>query len=131
MTVTIGPCSPFFIITDLERSLTHYVDKLAFECRHRAPEEDPFFALVGRAEAQIMLKVTAPGVQPTPNRFVHEWAPWDTFIHVADPDALATEFADRGLAVQGGAVDREDGLRGFEVSDPDGYVIYFGRPISG
>jgi hypothetical protein len=24
--------------------------------------------------------------------------------------------------------DTQDGLRGFEVEDPDGYVLFFGRP---
>ena len=27
-----------------------------------------------------------------------------------------------------GRLDREDGLRGFEVADHDGYVLFFGRP---
>jgi len=27
-----------------------------------------------------------------------------------------------------GAQDTHDGLRGFELKDPDGYVLFFGRP---
>ena len=26
--------------------------------------------------------------------------------------------------------DTHDGLRGFEICDPDGYILFFGRPIA-
>jgi hypothetical protein len=39
-----------------------------------------------------------------------------------DPDALAAAFASRK--------DTHDGLRGFELKDADGYVLFFGRPRS-
>ena len=57
---------------------------------------------------------------------------WDAFVYAPDPDALAVEFADRfaGNEAAFGAPlkDTHDGLRGFEISDPDGYVLFFGRP---
>jgi hypothetical protein len=46
---------------------------------------------------------------------------WDAFVHVADPGALAAELS-ASLA------DTDDGLRGFELVDRDGYVLFFGRP---
>ena len=46
----------------------------------------------------------------------------------ADPDALAAEFAERGVTFSDPLRDTHDGLRGFEISDPDGYVLFFGRP---
>jgi hypothetical protein len=47
---------------------------------------------------------------------------------VPDPDALAAEFADHGAAFGAPLKDTRDGLRGFEIYDPDGYVLFFGRP---
>jgi hypothetical protein len=32
------------------------------------------------------------------------------------------------LIHSGSLKDTDDGLRGFEITDPDGYVLFFGRP---
>jgi uncharacterized glyoxalase superfamily protein PhnB len=53
---------------------------------------------------------------------------WDAYVYAEDPDALAAEFADGGAAFSVPVKDTHDGLRGFEISDPDGYVLFFGRP---
>ena len=124
----VGPCSPFFIVAALPRSLDHYVGRLGFECRFASPDPDPFFAIVGRDSAQILLKVVGEAVPPLPNHQRHDWAPWDAFVFVPDPHALAGELAGRGVAFRQPLGDRDDGLRGFEVEDPDGYVCFFGRP---
>ena len=52
----------------------------------------------------------------------------DAFVYVEDPDALATEFSGRGVDFSTPLKDTSDGLRGFEIRDPDGYVLFFGRP---
>ncbi len=124
----LGPCTPFFIVTSVPRALDHYVGRLGFECRFKAPDPDPFFALVGRGAAQIMLKSFGEEVPPLPNHRRHAWAPWDSFVHVPDPDSLAGELAGRGVAFHRPLGDTDDKLRGFEVADPDGYVCFFGRP---
>ena len=51
-------------------------------------------------------------------------------MYVEDPDGLAAEFASRGLSFHKQITDRHDGVRGFEVADDDGYVLFFGRPIA-
>jgi hypothetical protein len=56
-------------------------------------------------------------------------ARWDAFVVVPDPDALAAELAGRGVEFSEPLRDTEDGLRGFEVEDVDGYLLFFGRPI--
>lgn len=124
----LGPATPFFIISDLADSLAFYTRHLGFEARFQAPQEEPFFAMVGRDATQFMLKVVAQDVGPLPNPTRHPWAPWDAFVHVADPDSLASEFEGRGVVFTRPIGDTEDGLRGFEVADPDGYVLFFGRP---
>ena len=124
--IPIGPCSPFLIVGDVSASLAHYVGKLGFECRFLATENDPFFAIVGRDSAQLFLK--AVDVEPQPNATRHPWARLDAFIYVADPDALAVEFSNRGATFRQPLSDTDEGLRGFEIADPDGYVCFFGRP---
>ena len=130
MTGKIGPCSPFFIVADVPKALDHYVANLGFECRFTSPNPNPFFAIVGRDAAQIMLKAIAGTVPPLPNPQRHEWAPWDAFIHTPNPDALALEFKDRHVLFRRPLGDTDGQLRGFEVEDPDGYVCFFGRPTT-
>ena len=76
----------------------------------------------------IMLKDV--GVDPLPNykRDVKKGvARWDAFVDVADPDALAAEFASRNVEFFEPLKDTDDGLRGFELKDADGYLLFFGR----
>ena len=74
----------------------------------------------------IMLKVV--GVDPLPNYQREPAARWDAYISVPDPDALACEFAWRHVEFPQPLRDTHDGLRGFELEDADGYVLFFGRP---
>ncbi|MEM9173727.1 MAG: VOC family protein [Myxococcota bacterium] len=124
----LGSVSPFFVVTDLAATLRFYEERLGFETRMRAPEKDPFFAIIGHGSVQIHLKFAAPDVVPVPNRTLHAWTPWDAFVYVEDPEALAEAFAVRGATFCAELATRDDGLRGFEVQDPDGYVLFFGRP---
>jgi hypothetical protein len=38
------------------------------------------------------------------------------------------EFSSRNVAFSEPLKDPDDGLRGFDVKDADGYVLFFGRP---
>lgn len=123
--------SPFFIVSDVSRATRFYEDKLGFETRALVPEQEPFFAIVGRDSVQIYLKDVSDdsqAVSPQPNHTRHPWAQWDAFVFLADPDCLAQEFASRGVSFHKAIQDTDDGLRGFEVCDCDGYVLFFGRP---
>ena len=123
----IGAISPCFIVSDVDQTIAFYRDKLGFETRLREPDPDPFFAIIGRDGAQIFVK-SDKDVSPLPNSKRHRFMRWDAFVYVADPDALAAEFADHGAAFSEPLKDTHDGLRGFEICDPDGYVLFFGRP---
>lgn len=121
--------SPFFIVSDVEQSIAFYGGKLGFETRFLAPGQNPFFAIVGRDGVQLFVKADKD-VQPLPNHRRHRYMRWDAFVYVPDPDALAAEFADYGVSFTTPLEDTHDGLRGFEISDPDDYIIFFGRPKS-
>ncbi|MBX2963685.1 MAG: hypothetical protein KF687_14325 [Cyclobacteriaceae bacterium] len=119
---------PFFIVADLKASVSFYVDKLGFEVRHSGPDDEPYWAIVGRDNVSIMLKEIVPDVKPIPNHTRQEWARWDAYIHAADPDKLFAEYRSREITFHHTLRDDEDGLRGFELADQDGYVLFFGRP---
>ena len=120
--------SPSFIVSDVDQTIAFYRDKLGFETRLREPEVGAFFAIIGRDGAQILIK-SDKDVSPLPNSRRHPFMRWDAFVYASDPDALAAEFAEQGAAFSVPLKDTRDGLRGFEISDPDGYVLFFGRPI--
>jgi hypothetical protein len=74
----------------------------------------------------------AVGVEPVPNytRDIKQGvARWDAFVSVPDPDALAAEFASRGVEFFVPLQDTQDGLRGFEIQDAGGYLLFFGQTI--
>jgi catechol 2,3-dioxygenase-like lactoylglutathione lyase family enzyme len=122
--------SPFFIVTHLQTSLSFYTDKLGFEIRFIGPEGDPYFAIVGRDKISIFLKEIIPGINPIPNSTRHEWARWDAFIYAEDPDTLFEEYQSAGITFRRPVTDDDDGLRGFELADADGYVLFFRRVLS-
>jgi len=129
----ISGIAPFFIVKNVPASLAFYRDRLGFDILFQGPSEDDiFFGIVRRDAAMIILKEI--GVDPVPNytRDVKKGiARWDAYLDVPDPDALAAEFSSRNVEFfktlqegEGG----DDGLRGFEIQDVDGYVLFFGHP---
>ena len=96
--------SPFFIVSNVDQTIAFYRDKLGFETRFQQPEQNPFFAIIGRDGAQLFLK-SDPGTPPLPNPKQHPSMRWDAYVDAPDPDALALEF-----------------------TNPNGYVLFFGRP---
>jgi catechol 2,3-dioxygenase-like lactoylglutathione lyase family enzyme len=119
--------SPFFIVSNVDQTIAFYRDKLGFEVRFQQPDRNPFFAIIGRDGAQLFVKAEKD-VSPMPNSKRHPSMRWDAFVYAQNPDALAAEFADRGATFSELLKDTHDGLRGFEITDPDGYVLFFGRP---
>lgn len=122
----IGGVSPFFIVRDVERAFSFYRDRLGFEVSFRNPGDDLFFGIVRRGGAMIFIKDV--GVDPIPNWKREPGARWDAYVYVPDPDALAAEFAERNVEFSQPLQDTHDGLRGFELKDADGHVLFFGRP---
>ena len=124
--------APFFIVRNVPAALAFYRDRLGFDITFQGPSDDDiFFGIVRRGAATIILKDV--GVEPVPNytRDVSKGtARWDAYLQVPDPDALAAEFSSRNVELSRPLMDDSDGLRGFELKDADGYVLFFGRPRS-
>lgn len=128
--VEIGSVSPLFVVRDVPATLAFYRDKLGFEVTFEGPEpNDIFFGIVQRGRAMIMFK--SVGVEPVPN-YTRDVgcgiARWDAFVYVPDPDELAAEFELRSVEFSLPLHNNTDNLRGFEVKDADGYILFFGRP---
>lgn len=116
---------PFFIVRNVSTALAFYRDRLGFEIEYQGPSDDDiFFGIVGRGGASIMLKSVQVG--PLPNHKRHRDARWDAYVHVPDPDALAAEFSSRKVEFSKPLKNTHEGLRGFELEDADGYVLFFG-----
>jgi catechol 2,3-dioxygenase-like lactoylglutathione lyase family enzyme len=128
----VGAAAPLFIVRSVPRTLAFYRDMLGFDVTYEGPEpDDVFFGMVERGAAMLMFK--AVGVEPVPNhtRDVNQGiAKWDAYFHVPDPDALAAEFALRNVEFLTPLGNNSDNLRGFELTDVNGYVLYFGRPLN-
>ena len=131
----ISGISPFLIVTHVPTSLAFYRDQLGFQITFQGPDpDDIFFGIVRRDAAMIILKDI--GVDPVPNytRDIKKGiARWDAYLHVPDPDALAAEFSSRNVEFFRQLNDNDDGgdgLRGFEVKDADGYLLFFGHARS-
>ena len=129
----ISGIAPFFIVKNVPVALSFYHDRLGFDITFQGPSDDDiFFGIVKRGAAMIILKDI--GVDPVPNytRDIKQGiARWDAYLYVPDPDALAAEFLSRNVQffrTLKDSEDGDDGLRGFEVKDADGYILFFGHP---
>ena len=116
---------PFFIVKDLQASISHYTERFGFQVDFQGPADDPYYAGVSRDGIGVMLKAILPDVLPQPNHTRHEWARWDAYVYTLDPDALFGEFTERGASFVKKLSFIDEGLWGFEVTDADGYVIAF------
>ena len=128
----ISSIAPFFIVKNVPAALSFYRDRLGFDITFQGPDpDDIFFGIVRRGAAMIMFKDV--GVDPVPNctrDIKHGIARWDAYLDVPDPDALAAEFSSRNVEFSEPLQDTHDGLRGFEIKDVNGYVLFFGCPLN-
>jgi catechol 2,3-dioxygenase-like lactoylglutathione lyase family enzyme len=120
---TTKAISPFFIVSNVDRTIACYREKLGFETTFQDPDRNPFFAIIRRDGAQLFVKSDGD-VTPLPNAKRHPSMRWDANVYVR----LAAEFIDRGAAFRAPLKDTHDGLRGFERTDPDGYFLFLRRP---
>jgi catechol 2,3-dioxygenase-like lactoylglutathione lyase family enzyme len=128
----INGIAPLFIVKDVPAALAFYRDRLGFDITFQGPEpDDIFFGIVQRGGAMIMFKDVGLASIPNCTRDIKQGiARWDAYLQVPDPDALAAEFSSRNVEFFEPLKDTDDGLRGFDLKDPDGYVLFFGRARS-
>lgn len=109
---------PLLVVSDLEASLRHYVERLGFETVGQAVDEDgAYWCRLRRGGASLMLQRGAGAVRPPGSNV-------QLYFICDDVDALATEVRSRGVDL-GAPVDAPYGMRQLRLPDPDGYEIWF------
>lgn len=127
MPARIDSISPCFIVSDVPQSITFYRDRLGFSVIFQAPDTDPFFAIVLRDNAMLFLKADRDA-HPQPNHLNHHHMKWDAYLSVPNPEALSAEFTANGTTFLKPIGITTENLLGFEIADPDSYILFFGRP---
>jgi lactoylglutathione lyase len=121
--VNVSKVTPFFMVTDMARSLHFYVDGLAFTMRHKWVVEDKIrWCWLDLGGASLMLQSYLLSRMPTEKlgAGVSLWFDCD------DSVALYREFHSRGLEPREPFVG--NGLWDTLLVDPDGYQLHFGSP---
>jgi catechol 2,3-dioxygenase-like lactoylglutathione lyase family enzyme len=122
---TLTGVSPVLLVSDLDRAVAYYRDRLGFRCEVFG--EPPDFATAARDDATILLALCSDAAQIVPNwRIVDKI--WDAYVRVDDVDAVYAEIRTRGAGIDYTIYDAPSGFREFGVQDPDGHDIAFGQP---
>ena len=83
--------------------------------------------MLARDAAQIMPKaVDGMATQPDPAR--RPWFKWHGLYPDRDPGRAGGKVCGAGVPFPRARGDTSDGQRGFKIADPDGYILFFGRP---
>jgi catechol 2,3-dioxygenase-like lactoylglutathione lyase family enzyme len=125
--------TPFFIVDDLTATIDFYLSKLGFTILHKGGGDQPtqdFWSIVIRDHVMLMFKGITPDIHPQPNSTRHPWAAWDAYILTTDPDEFYAEFLAKNAPISRQLANTHDGLRAFEITDNNGYVLCFGRPTT-
>jgi predicted enzyme related to lactoylglutathione lyase len=119
--------SPVLLVSDLDRSVAYYGERLGFECEVYG--EPPNFASASRDGVSILLALAPDSARLVPNWQIVENM-WNVYIRVDDADAAYAEVQERGVPIDYTIYDAPHGFREFGVQDPDGHDIAFGQPLS-
>src|SRR5258706_11787450 len=77
--------SPFFIVKDLQVSISYYIGPLGFQLDFQGPATTPNYPELTRNGTGSILKPTLPDCLPQQNQTRHEWPPWTPSLNPLDP----------------------------------------------
>ena len=118
--VQIIGIAPQFLVTDLERAIAYYRDKLGFALDF---VYDSFYASVSRDGFAIHLKHVD---EPPPDR-AYRKEHLDAFVSVSGVRDLFGELQKRGAEVIKPIEEEPWACIDFHVEDPDGYILCFSQ----
>ena len=119
--------APFFLVADVTRAAEYYRDKLGFRIVGYFFEEPPVFAMVGRDDQIIMLRLITRGRGGSNRNYADEAL--DAYLWTDDVDAVYAEFQHSGAEIVRPPQLRSYGMKELEVRDLDGYVICCGQDM--
>lgn len=117
--------APQFLVTDLDRAISYYRDKLGFELDF---VYESFYASVTRDGFAIHLKHGPRLAGEKEHRKQNEHL--DAYISVSGIRGLFSELEGRGAQVIKGLEEEPWGCLDFSVEDADGYILCFSEPNS-
>jgi catechol 2,3-dioxygenase-like lactoylglutathione lyase family enzyme len=123
-TARITGISPQFLVSDLERALAYYRDRLGFTLDF---VYDDFYASVSRDGFSVHLKHETTRAEERAFRKRNEHL--DAYFRVSGIRALFAELQQRGAEVIRTLEERPWSCIDFYVEDPDGYVLCFSESI--
>jgi len=115
----IKKVSPQFLVTDLDRSIDFYTNKLGFDLDFR---HEDFYSGVVRDGHSIHLKVGKFSSRERQNKKKNE--DLDIVVSVESIEELYKEYSEKSVAFAQPLREMPYG-REFYVADPDGYLIGF------
>jgi uncharacterized glyoxalase superfamily protein PhnB len=118
--VQLRGAAPVFVVNDVLRSVEHYREVLGFHTEFLYGEPT-FYAGVERGNVLIHLQ-SARESRKQPGQAAMN-------VFVSDVDALYEELKARGARLMNAPKDYPYGMRDFNVLDPDGNEICFGKEI--
>jgi len=120
--------APMLGVLNVTAAVDFFATKLGFtrpERLYGEPGGQPVYGIVSRAGVSVHLQLRHGAVFPGP-RTEHDG---DAYFLVADIDALATEFAAKGVKFLRGVQDEPYGIRDFTIEIPEGHRLTFGTPL--
>jgi uncharacterized glyoxalase superfamily protein PhnB len=133
-TISFTKLTPNLLVSDVERSLTFYVDVLGFSRGLTVPEAPPFvFGSVVSGSVEIFFNETVTAVKEYPSFAGKPLGATGTmFIEMKEPgsvDVLHVRLKSHVTIVMP-LVTQWYGLKEFAIADPDGYLITFAERVA-
>jgi predicted enzyme related to lactoylglutathione lyase len=123
---TLTGVSPVLLVSDVDRAVEYWRDRLGFDCEVYG--EPPDFVVATRDAAVILMALCEEREKIVPNWRIVDKV-WNAFIRVDDVEAIYAEVQERGAGIDYTLYDAPSGFREFGVQDPDGHDIAFGQRI--
>jgi catechol 2,3-dioxygenase-like lactoylglutathione lyase family enzyme len=119
--------TPLLVVSDLQRSIDFYCEKLGFK-EPNVWGEPPCFAMLNRDGFELMLSLAEDPAQVRPHG-LH--GVWDFYLVVGDVAAESAALRATGGAIDKGPTDMAYQMREIECLDPDGHRICLAQDLSG
>ncbi|MBO6605342.1 VOC family protein [Psychroserpens sp.] len=128
--------APQFIVDHLKSSVTFYTEKLGFKVDWMN-DHDPKFVILNREGVVLMLRQLSVNKLARPNRipFIDSgWhtegaEAWDAYIWMDDVETFYDQCIAHNVSIVKKLQLTDYGNLDFEIEDPDGYILCFGKII--
>lgn len=108
-----------FPVSDLGKSIEFYLDKLGFEKTFEWGEP-MYYAVVKKGGVGIHLTKRSDGGRPSKYHRA-------LYIFVNNIEKVYKQFRDQNVKIVNDLEDRDYKMKDFDIEDPDGFIITFGK----